>query len=237
MSGKGKTKHLDFVMGAGEMSRAEFVTFLTEAIAAAQASLLDGALVYLFMDWRNLDVLAEAANACRLVQKNLLIWCKDNAGLGLLYRSQHELIALYKNGEAPHTNNIRMGEDGRNRTSLLFYPGANSFGKGRNAALTSHPTSKPISILADIILDVTAPGEVVLDTFGGSGSPLIAAERMERSCCMVELHPPYVDGIIRRYEALFGTDAVHIDTGQTFAEIAAERLNSPVLVQEDSTHG
>ena len=224
VSGKGKTKHLDFVMAAGEMSRAEFVRFLTEAITAAQASLVDGALVYLFMDWRNLDALAEAAAECGLVQKNLLVWCKDNAGLGLLYRSQHELIALYKYGGAPHTNNMRMGEDGRNRSNLLFYPGANSFGKGRSEALKSHPTSKPVSLLADILLDVTAPGEIVIDPFGGSGSTLIAAERMDRVCVMIELHPPYVDGIIRRYEKLCGTGATHFDTGKTFAEVAAERL-------------
>jgi DNA modification methylase len=232
VSGKGKTKHVDFVMGAGEMTRAEFIVFLAASIEAAQSILVDGALVYMFMDWRNLDALAEAAIVRGLVQKNLLIWCKDNAGLGQLYRSQHELIALYKHGEAAHINNVRMGQDGRNRSNLMFYPGANSFGKGRDEALASHPTSKPVSILADIILDVTAPGEIVIDTFGGSGSTLIAAERMDRTCCMAELHPPYVDGIIRRFEALFGTAAVHVDTGQTFAQVTAERLACSAILPE-----
>lgn len=223
VSGKGKKKHADFVMGAGEMVRTEFVTFLFDSLAAAQTVLEDGALLYLFMDWRNLDALSEAAASCGLVQKNLLIWCKENAGLGALYRSQHELIALFKHGDAPHTNNIRMGEDGRNRTNLLFYPGANSFGKGRDKALASHPTSKPVALLADIILDASAPGEIVLDTFGGSGSTLIAAERMDRICCMVELHPPYVDGIIRRFQALTGIEAVHADTGLTFSQVTSLR--------------
>ena len=226
VSGKGKKKHLDFVMGAGEMSHAEFVAFLSDAIEAAQPCLLDGALLYMFIDWRSLDALAEAALARDLQQKNLLVWCKENAGLGLMYRSQHELIALYKNGTEPHLNNVRMGEDGRNRSNVLHYPGANSFGKGRDRALAAHPTSKPVSILADILLDATAPGEIVLDTFGGSGSTLIAAERMDRTCCMIELHEPYVDGIVRRYEAVTGVQAVHVSSGLSFAELKEQRTSS-----------
>ena len=226
VSGKGKHKHLDFVMAAGEMSDEEFVVFLREALGAAQEVLLDGALLYLFIDWRSLEALGAAAAAQDLVQKNLLVWCKDNAGLGSLYRSQHELIALYKHGTAPHLNNLRMGEDGRNRTNVLHYPGANSFVAGRSEALKMHPTSKPVAILADILLDVTAPNDVVLDTFGGSGSTLIAAERTDRACCMVELHPPYVDGIIRRFETLTNTAAVNLESGLTFVETATQRRSS-----------
>ena len=229
VSGKGKNKHRDFVLGAGEMSRSEFVSFLNDSIAAVQPILMDGALLYLFMDWRNLDALTEAALARKLEQKNLLVWCKDNAGLGLLYRSQHELIALFKHGAQPHLNNIRMGQEGRNRSNVLFYPGANSFVKGRTEALAAHPTSKPVALLADLILDVTAPGDMIVDTFGGSGSTLIAAERMDRVCSMAELHPPYADGIIRRFEALTGIEAVHIGSGLSFAALAVERRSSPTV--------
>lgn len=223
VSGKGKNKHAAFAMAAGEMSKSEFVTFLADFLRVSQSHLVDGALLYVFMDWRNLDALLVAACERALEQKNLLVWCKDHGGLGLLYRSQDELIALFKHGDAPHLNNIRMGQHGRNRTNVLFYPGANSFGRGRDAALAAHPTSKPVSLLADIMLDATAPGELVLDPFGGSGSTLIAAERTCRTACLVEFDPVYVDGIIRRFEKLTGQAAVHMDQGRTFAEIALDR--------------
>lgn len=115
VSGQGKVKHGDFVMAAGEMSRPTFVAFLTDFIQAAQLHLVDGALMYIFMDWRNLDALHAAATASGLVQKNLLVWCKSSPSLASLYRSQHELIGLYKHGDAPHTNNIQLGRHGRNR--------------------------------------------------------------------------------------------------------------------------
>jgi DNA modification methylase len=223
VSGNGRVKHDDFVMAAGEMSKATFITFLTEFIQTAKAHLVEGALAYIFMDWRNLDALTAAANACDLAQKNLLIWCKENASLGSLYRSRHELIGLYKHGDAPHINNIKLGKHGRNRSNVLFYPGVNSFSKGRGKALETHPTCKPISLLADLILDTSAPGDLILDPFGGSGSTLIAAEKTERTACLIELDPIYADGIIRRFEKLTGQSAIHADSGKTFSEVAADR--------------
>ncbi len=223
VSGQGKVKHDDFIMAAGEMSRPTFVAFLTDFIQAAQSHLVDGALAYIFMDWRNLDALHAAATVSGLVQKNLLVWCKSAPSLGSLYRSQHELIGLYKHGDAPHTNNIQLGRHGRNRSNVLFYPGVNTFGKGRQKALETHPTCKPISLLADIILDTTAPGDLVLDPFGGSGSTLIAAEKTGRTACLIELDPKYADAIVRRFEQVTGETAIHVESGKTFADVALER--------------
>jgi DNA modification methylase len=224
VSGNGRVKHDDFIMAAGELSKPEFVAFLTEFISASQPHLVDGALLYIFMDWRNLDALTAAATACNLVQKNLLVWCKDNAALGSLYRSQHELIGLYKHGEASHINNIQLGRHGRNRSNVIFYSGVNTFSKGRQKALETHPTCKPVRMLADIILDTSERGDLILDPFGGSGSTLIAAEKTDRTACLVELDPTYADAIIRRYEKVTGQEAAHRETGKTFAELAAERL-------------
>lgn len=227
VSGQGKVKHQDFVMGAGEMSKSTFVAFLTHFIQAGQHHLLDGALLFIFMDWRNLHALDAAAESSGLQQKNLLVWCKDNAGLGSLYRSRHELVGLYKHGKAPHTNNILMGRHGRNRSNVIFAPGANTFTKDRQKALESHPTSKPPGLLADFILDTTAPEDLVLDQFGGSGSTLIAAEKTDRDACLVELDPIYADVIIRRFERVTGQQAIHVETGKTFADIALERAPDP----------
>jgi len=223
VSGNGKVKHGDFVMAAGEMSKEEFTAFLGHFLRVAQEYLVDGALLYVFMDWRNLDALTAASIGCGLEQKNLLVWCKDNAGQGAMYRSRHELVGLYKYGKAPHLNNIAMGRHGRNRSNVLFYPGVNSFSSGREEALESHPTCKPASMLADIILDTSAPGDLILDPFGGSGSTMVAADVTNRTSCLVELDPRYADAIIRRMEKHTGESAVHLGTGRTFAEMAAER--------------
>jgi DNA modification methylase len=75
--------------------------------------------------------------------------------MGSLYRSQHELIFVFKNGRAPHRNNIELGQHGRNRTNVWHYPSVGNFGRGGEegnlAAL--HPTVKPVALIADAILD------------------------------------------------------------------------------------
>lgn len=226
VSGLGKSKHGEFAMASGEMSKQQFVAFLQSAIGAVQPHLMDGALLFLFQDWRHVGDLIAAAHACDLDYLNLLVWAKTNAGLGSFYRSAHELIGLFKHGEGKHLNNVQLGRYGRNRTNVLHYPGVNTFTKGRNKALALHPTVKPVALLADLILDASAPGEVILDTFGGSGSTLIAAEKTDRRACLVELSPAYVDVIVRRFEAATMTAALHEASGRTFAELEVERRSA-----------
>ena len=163
----------------------------------------------------------EVLNAARPVYselKNLCVWAKDNAGMGSLYRSQHELVFIYKRGTAAHTNNVELGRHGRNRTNVWQYPGVNSFGrKGEEGNLLGmHPTVKPVKLVADAILDCTSRGDIVLDGFLGSGSTLIAAERVGRRCYGLELDPLYVDTIIRRWQALTGGIARHAVTEAAF---------------------
>lgn len=177
VSGLGRKKHGEFVMASGEMSRDAFIDFLALAIAAAQPGLIDGAIAYLFIDWRHLADLVAASERCALEQLNLLVWAKTNAGMGSFYRSAHELIGVFKHGSGKHINNVELGRHGRNRTNVLHYPGVNTFTKGRMKALELHPTLKPVALIADLILDASALGELILDPFGGSGTTLIAAEK------------------------------------------------------------
>jgi DNA modification methylase len=223
VSGLGQNKHREFAMASGEMDRNEFTVFLVKAITASQTHLVDGGLLYLFMDWRHVAELLEAARQAGLSYQNLLVWAKTNAGMGSFYRSAHELIGLFKHGTASHQNNVELGRHGRSRTNVLHYPGVNTFGKGRKKALAAHPTSKPVALMADLILDSTAPGDIVLDPFGGSGTTLIAAERTGRTARLVELDPGYVDVTISRFEGLFGVNAVHEQSGLTYTELTAER--------------
>jgi hypothetical protein len=133
--------------------------------------------------------------------------------MGSFYRSQHELIFVFRNGKASHRNNVQLGKFGRNRTNVWQYPGVNTLSRqGQEGNLLAlHPTVKPVTLVADALLDCTAPGELVLDSFLGSGSTLIAAERTGRVCRGIELDPLYVDTVIRRWQRYTGGNAIHAE--------------------------
>jgi DNA modification methylase len=143
-----------------------------------------------------------------LAPLNLIVWAKTNSGMGSLYRSQHELLPLFKKGSAPHVNNIELGKRGRWRSNVWTYPGASSLGSDARRSLKDHPTVTPTALLEDALLDVSNRVDIVIDPFLGSGSTLIAAETTGRICRGIELDPLYVDVIVRRYEAATGTPAI-----------------------------
>jgi DNA modification methylase len=218
--------HREFVMASGEMTDAGFLEFNQKWMHAFLPHLIDGGILGTFIDWRGLPIAHAAATALGLTPLNLVVWAKANAGMGSLYRSQHELLPLFKNGAASHLNNISLGKRGRHRSNVWTYPGASSLGSDARKGLQDHPTVKPTAMLQDALIDLTNRGEIVLDPFLGSGSTLIAAENTGRLCCGVELDPLYVDVIIRRYEAATGTTAILADTGEPFATVAARRRNA-----------
>jgi DNA modification methylase len=154
--------------------------------------LLDGGILGTFIDWRGLPIAQAAATGLGLTPLDLVVWAKTNAGMGSLYRSQHELLPLFKKGAASNVNNISLGKRGRRRTNLWTYPGASSQGSVARKGLQDHPTVKPTEMLQDALIDLTNRGEIVLDPFLGSGSVLIAAENTGRLCCGIELDPLYV---------------------------------------------
>jgi DNA modification methylase len=217
--------HREFVMASGEMTDSQFLEFNRKWMDAILSHLLDGGILGTFIDWRGLPIVHCAATGLELTPLNLVVWAKTNAGMGSLYRSQHELLPLFKKGSAPHVNNISLGKRGRHRTNLWTYPGASSLGSDARKGLQDHPTVKPIAMLQDALIDLTNRGELVLDPFLGSGSTLIAAENTGRVCCGIELDPLYVDVIVRRFEAETGVAAILADTGETFEKVAARRRN------------
>jgi DNA modification methylase len=220
--GLGDTKHREFMMASGEMSDSEFQNFLKSIITNLKTFSKDGSLHYLCMDWRHIKDLLEAGEAIYSALKNICVWNKDNGGMGSLYRSKHELIAVFKSGTAAHINNIELGANGRYRTNVWDYPGINSF-KGNQEELSMHPTVKPVAMIADAILDTTKRKDIVLDCFLGSGSTLIAAEKTGRICYGIELDPIYIDVIIKRFEKYTGLEAIHLFTQKTFQEIKEVR--------------
>jgi DNA modification methylase len=227
VSGLGSIKHREFVMGAGEMSELEFTDFLTRACRLLALNSHSGSLHYLFMDWRHAGELLAAGKQVYTEYKNLCIWVKSNGGMGSLYRSQHELIFVFKHGSTPHKNNIELGRHGRYRSNCWHYAGANSFARKNEEddPLKMHPTCKPVVMLADAILDSSARGDIVLDSFLGSGTTLLAAERVGRICYGMEIDPLYTDTAIRRWHRQTGERAVHAVTGLTFDETAKETVH------------
>lgn len=240
VSGKGKAKHREFAMACGELSKEQFTAFLTTAFTRMTKVSQQGAIHFLCMDWRHLLEILNAGNAVYAELKNLCVWCKDRAGMGSLYRSQHELVMVYKHGQAAHQNNIQLGRFGRYRTNLWEYPSVLNMRHGEEGDLLDlHPTVKPIRMVADAILDCSSRGDIVLDAFLGSGTTLLAAERTGRICYGIEIDPLYVDTAILRWQNLTGQDAIQIASGQTFTQRQLNHQNNSIQASDDSevSHG
>jgi len=205
-----KGRHREFVMASGEMTDTEFRTFLTESLGACAKVSKDGAVHFVCMDWRHMGDVTAVGQSVYGSLVNLCIWNKSNAGMGSLYRSKHELVFVFRVGDAPHFNAVELGRHGRNRTNVWDYASVNSFAGSRREDLALHPTVKPTALVADAIQDVTRRGELVLDTFLGSGTTLIAAERTGRRFRGLEIDPAYVDVALERWSAMTG-GTPHLD--------------------------
>ena len=229
--GLGSVRHREFAFASGEMGKAQFTAFLTETLDNIGAVMRDGAIAFVCMDWRHMGELLAAGEASFTELKNLVVWKKTNGGMGAFYRSKHELIFVFKQGTAEHTNSFGLGETGRYRTNVWDYAGISSISGSRSEELAMHPTVKPVALIADAIRDCSRRGEVVLDCFGGSGSTLIAAEKTGRSARLVEYDPLYCDTIIRRWEKLTGKRALLAVTNETFEDLADRRLGVDLAVE------
>lgn len=222
--GRGKIRHREFASASGEMSDPQFVEFLTTMVRHFVAHTTDGSVHYICMDWRHHQELSEAGRAVYDQLPNIAVWVKNNAGQGSFYRSQHELIFMFRNGKALHRNNVELGRHGRNRSNVWHYAGVNTFRAGRMDDLSAHPTVKPVAMVADAIRDCTKRGDIVIDAFMGAGTTVLAAERVGRRAYGMEIDPLYVDLAVRRWQAFTGKDTVLEVTGQTFDEAAASRV-------------
>jgi DNA modification methylase len=223
-TGLGTIQHKDFRMASGEMSPAEFTDFLSRVCTLLASHSIDGSIHFVCMDWRHMGELLTAGRQAYNELKNVCVWAKDNAGMGSLYRSQHEMVFAFKRGKESHRNNVQLGQYGRYRSNVWHYPGVNSFSRSTEEGnlLALHPTVKPVALVADAIMDCSERGDVVLDAFLGSGTTIIAAERTGRVCYGIEIDPAYVDTIVRRWQAFSGQSAVQALSGRTFTELEEE---------------
>jgi len=215
--------HGEFVQASGEMSDEEFTAFLAKVTGQIARVLIDGGLGYVCMDWRHMTHVLAAAKAADLALLNLCVWDKGWGGMGSFYRSQHELIFVLKKGAAPNVNTIQLGKNGRNRPNVWSYEGVTGFGADKARERAMHPTVKPLALVKDALLDCSMKGEVVLDLFAGSGTTLIAAEKVGRRARLMELDPKYADVTIRRWQAVSGKEAVHEGLALTFRTLSFGR--------------
>lgn len=208
-----KGRHREFAMASGEMSVEEFRTFLTDTLGACSSVSRPGAIHFVCMDWRHMDDVTASVDGVYNELLNICVWNKSNAGMGSLYRSKHEMVFVYRVGSEPHINNVELGKHGRNRTNVWDYPSVNSMRGSRREDLALHPTVKPVAMVADAYCDVTRQGDLVLDIFLGSGTSLIAAERVGRAFRGLDIDPAYVDLAMTRWSELTGKEPqlVHRD--------------------------
>ena len=222
--GLGSVKHREFAFASGEMSESQFTVFLTSTLSNMAGVMRDGAIAYVCMDWRHMGELLSAGSVSFTELKNLVVWNKTNGGMGAFYRSKHELVFVFKQGTAEHTNTFGLGDTGRYRTNVWDYAGISSIGAHRAEQLAMHPTVKPVALIADAIMDCSRRGEIVLDGFAGSGSTLIAAEKTGRLSRLIEYDPLYCDTIVRRWQEYTGKAATLTGCDTMFEDIAEERL-------------
>lgn len=217
VSGLGSASHEEFLQASGEMTEPEFEEFLAQGIDRLVKFSEDGSIHFICMDWGHISLLLNVGRERYTELKNLCVWTKTNAGMGSLYRSQHELISVFKNGKSPHTNNVMLGKHGRNRSNVWSYAGMNAFHEGRDEALAMHPTVKPTALVEDAILDCSNRGDIVLDAFLGAGTTALACERTGRVARGIEIDPYFVDVALRRLRLELGVEPVLAETGETFS--------------------
>jgi len=219
--GKGAIRHREFAMASGEMTEAEFFDFLSMALSLLERNSRSGSVHFICMDWRHAAEVLLAGKKAYGTLLNLCVWTKDNGGMGSFYRSQHELIFVFRKGKEQHRNNVQLGKFTRNRTNVWRYPGVNTLSKtgSEGNLLALHPTVKPVTMIADAILDCSARGDLVLDNFSGVGSTILAAEKVGRVCYAIEIDPLYVDAAVRRWEKHTGEKAFCAATGKHFDQL------------------
>lgn len=180
----------------------QFGTFLFN-VCQNVLSRTEGA-VYICMASSELDTLQQAFLKAGGHWSDFLIWVKNNFTLGRSdYQRQYEPILYgWREGET------HQWHGRRNQGDVWFFD--------KPSRSDIHPTMKPIGLVMRAIRNSSSKGEIVLDPFLGSGTTLLAAERIKRVCFAMELDPLYVDAAIRRWQNYTGREAVHADTGLTF---------------------
>lgn len=224
VTGSGKHRHREFAVASGELSPSAFTEFLKTAMGHAHQWSTSGSVHHWAMDWRHVVEVGTAGQSTYERFLNMAVWAKNRPGMGSYLRSQHELFFIFAKGGAPARNNVQLGRFGRSRSNIWSYPSAASLAKTSEEGnpLSFHPTVKPLALICDILLDCTVKGDIIADPFAGSGTTLIACEKLDRKARVIELDPAYCDLIIRRWQHWTGEPAVRDADGVRFTALEEE---------------
>jgi DNA modification methylase len=228
----GKKRHKDFAQGSGEMSDEEFMLFLRKIMDVSCFISIEGALHYIWMDFRHVWHMTEAGREPykTLEPKQMCIWNKDIAGMGSFYRAKHELCFIYKfdpTGKSKHLSNVDLKD--RIRNNVWEYAGGNSLSNPDREQVKSHPTPKNVAMSRDAIMDVTKSGDLVVDFFLGSGTTLIAADQTDRVCIGTEIEQHYCQHIIMRYKRHCEKEGKPMEFEHLNGELTMEQIQSTVI--------
>ena len=184
-----------------------FYDFLLAALTPIIAN-CSGA-IYVAMSSSELDVLQSAFRAAGGKWSTFIIWAKNTFTMGRSdYQRQYEPILYgWPEGGKHHW----CGDRDQSDVWQIKKPHKNDL----------HPTMKPVDLAQRAIQNSCRPGDAVMDSFGGSGTTLIAAEKTQRRCLMMELEPKYVDVIVRRWELFTGKKATRESDGAEFSQCAS----------------
>ena len=190
-----------------KMNDDTFRQFLTDAYTAADLSMKEGAVFYIWHADSEGYNFRGAAKDVGWEVRQCLIWSKNNMVMGRQdYHWQHEPCLYGWKSGAGH-----FWANDRKQTPILNFD--------RPSRSSEHPTMKPVNLMEYQIKNNTRGSDVVLDSFGGSGSTLIACEKTGRKARLMEFDPTYVDVIVKRWQDYTGRQAIHAETGKTFDEM------------------
>jgi DNA modification methylase len=224
-------------LASGELVPGQLREFWRNVFRQIARVSIDGAIGYLFVDWRHACLIQEAARDVFFELENHVVWVKDHSELGSFYRNQHEFVMVYKIADGKCVSNFARTHFGRTRSDVWRYAGLNPVDVARGETLTTRVAPKPVAMLVETILDRSNPGDLILDPFGGLGSTLIASERAHRRARLIEINPTCVDAIVRRWERFCGSQAILVESSQTFSDVADVRARGGAGADLDANYG
>jgi DNA modification methylase len=187
----------------------DFRVFLSDALSAAFSVMKSGASFYIWHADLEAYNFRGAVKDCGQIVRSCLIWNKPSIVMGRSdYHWKHEpCLYGWKDGAA------HLWATDRKQSTVIDF-----VAKPKKNDL--HPTMKPVELIEYQMLNNTKGQDVVLDLFGGSGSTLIASEKNNRHCRMMELDPKYCDVIIKRWQEFTGNQAINEGTGKPYIEMS-----------------
>jgi DNA modification methylase len=191
-----------------DLSEEGFISFVEVWMERLKCNTKQGGVFYICSGYSSYPAFIYTIKKTGMTFAGPIVWVKNNTSLGWNdYRHKHEMVLKGTTTKAKKAVPILYGWNGGRHYFFESRFEADVWEMNRRASTTMlHPTQKPLGLIQRAIKNSSRPGELVLDSFAGSGSTLIAAEREGRTARLMELDPVYVDVIIRRFAALGGPD-------------------------------